>query len=418
MNKKLHYSNEEAFNILCAGEPILVDIKPAHEVCPELRKNRMLLHAGPPIEWERMCGPMKGAVQCAIVYEGWANTYDEAYKLAESGEIQLSPTHDFQFVGPVAGIVSPSMWVFCVKNLKNNCWAYCTMSEGMGRALRFGAMGEDVLKLLQWMEHVLGPSLSMALDKVDGINLKDIIRNALEMGDECHNRHHGARYLFIQHLFPGLIDSELERDTVKEVIQFISNNYYFFVNISMAACKAMTSAIEYIPGSSLVSVMARNGTDFGIRVSGLGNQWFTAPCERIHGILFEGFNEEDGNSDLGDSSITETAGIGAFAMASAPAISRYIGGTPREMIEHTLEMYQITYGEHPFFQIPFLNYRGTPTGIDIYKVVEMGIPPIINTSIAHKDPGVGQIGAGRTRAPIQCFQKAVKALEHAVQEKN
>jgi hypothetical protein len=349
-------------------------------------------------------------MECALVYEGWAKNYVEAAQCLRSGAVVIRPTHDCEFVGPVAGIVSPSMWVFCVKNETSGNWAYSTMNEGMGRALRFGAQGDDVLKRLKWMQEVLGPVLSETVRRSGGLDLLDMIRCGLEMGDECHNRHEGARLLFLRRILPHLLDSGLASETIREVTEFIADNYYFFVNLSMAACKAMTDAIGTVGGSSLVTTMTRNGTEFGIRVAGLGDQWFTAPCNRIKGIFFEGFSESDGNPDLGDSTITETAGIGAFAMAAAPAISKYIGGTPQEMLEHTLEMYDITLGEHPEFRIPCLGYRGTPTGIDVRKVVKTGIAPIINTSIAHKKSGIGQIGAGRTRAPMKCFEDAVAAL--------
>jgi len=402
-------ANAVSFDRLCSGRPILVDVRRAAEVCPALNDN-VLLHAGPPVLWEEMCCPMRAGAECAMVYEGWAPSYGKARDLGASGRIRFEPTHHQSFVGPVAGIVSPSMWVFCVKNETFGNWAYCTMSEGMGRALRVGAQGDDVLSRLNWMEKVLGPALAEAIRRSGGIDIMEIIRRSLEMGDECHNRHEGARLLFLRQILPHLLSSRLTRDSLRAIIDFVADNYYFFVNISMAACKALSDAIVDLPGSTLVSAMTRNGKEFGIRVSGLGHRWFTAPCNRIHGICFDGYEETDGNPDLGDSSITETAGIGAFAMAASPAIARYIGGTSGELLQHTLEMYRITVGEHPDLRIPALDYRGVPTGIDVRRVVETGITPIINTSIAHREPGIGQIGAGRTRAPLACFTAAFEAL--------
>jgi hypothetical protein len=287
------------------------------------------------------------------------------------------------------------------------------VNEGMGRALRFGAQGEDVLKKLEFLGQVVGPVLAEAIERSGGVNLKHIMQKGLEMGDECHNRHEGARLTFLAELLPHLLDAPHPGNTLREVCRFVTGNYYFFVSLSMAACKAMTDAMGAVPGCSLVTVMARNGTDFGIRVAGTADRWFTAPCQRIEGVCFDGYTEADGNPDLGDSTVTETAGLGAFAMAAAPAISKYIGGTPGELTRQTLEMYRITEGEHPDFRIPALDYRGTPTGIDIRKVVSTGITPIINTSISHKHPGIGQIGAGRTRAPLQCFQAAIAAIDGA-----
>jgi len=376
-----------------------------------LSESRTLLHAGPPITVDRLCGPVRGALECAIVYEKWAKSYEAAGQMLERGEVRIEPTHHHHFVGPVAGVVSPSMWVFCVKNENDENWAYSPLNEGMGRALRFGAQGEDVLKKLGFLGQVVGPVLAEAVQRSGGINLKRIMQKALEMGDECHNRHEGARLLFLAELLPHSLNVPHPSTALREVCKFIAGHYYFFVNLSMAACKAMTDAMGTIPGSSLVTVMARNGTDFGIRVAGTGDRWFTAPCQRIEGVCFTGYTNADGNPDLGDSSVTETAGLGAFAMAAAPAISKYIGGTPADLTRQTLEMYQITEGEHPDFRIPALDYRGTPTGIDIRKVASTGITPIINTSISHKQAGIGQIGAGRTRAPLSCFQEPVAALD-------
>jgi Protein of unknown function (DUF1116) len=402
-------ANKQCFRTLCSGKPVLYDVRPAAEVLPMLSESRTLLHAGPPIEVGRLCGPVRGALECAIVHEKWAKSYEAAGQMLDRGEIRIEPTHHHRFVGPVAGVVSPSMWVFCVKNENYENWAYSPLNEGMGRALRFGAQGEDVLKRLDFLGEVVGPVLAQALQRSGGIDLKRILQRALEMGDECHNRHEAARLLLLAELLPHLLAADHPR-TLGEVCEFVVGNYYFFVSVSMAACKAMTDAMGVVAGSSLVTVMARNGTDFGIRVAGTGDRWFTAPCQQIKGVCFDGYTEADGNPDLGDSTVIETAGLGAFAMAAAPAISRYIGGTPNELTQQTLEMFQITEGEHPDFRIPALDYRGTPTGIDVRKVVSTGITPIINTSISHRQAGIGQIGAGRTRAPLGCFEAALAAL--------
>lgn len=403
--------DKKAFEKLCSAKPVLKEIKQARDVLPFL-DDYTLLHVSPPIEPERMCGPVRGAIECAIVYEEWTESYSDAWELVLDRKVKLEATHHHGFVGPVSAVVSPSMWVYCVKNETNGNWAYCPMLEhGKGRALRFGAQGDDVLQRLKHIEEVIGPVLSDTIKKVGRIDLQEIIRSSLEMGDECHNRHEAARLLFLNKLIPSLFGLSNDRHIIAEVFEYIAQNYYFFVNISMATCKAMSDSIKNVPGSAIVSAMARNGTDFGIRVAGLGDKWFAAPCNRIDGIFFDGYAEPDGNLDLGDSSITETVGLGAFAMAASPAISRYIGGSVQDLEKQTKEMYKITAGEHTVFKIPAFEYRGTPTGIDVRKVVETGITPIINTSISHREPGIGQIGAGRTMAPIECFEKALAELE-------
>ena len=402
--------NDETFRRLCSGTPVLYSLKPARDVLPEFFSERAILHVSPPISYERMCGPVRGAIECALVYEGWAPNYEAAGRLLDSGEIRLSTTHDNGFAGPVAGVVSPSMWVLGVKNEAFGNWAYSPINEGMGRALRFGAQGEDVIRRLRWLETYAGPVLAEALNLAGGIELNPIIQRSLEMGDECHNRHEAARLLLLRNLFVHLSCASPNPDVLSQVTEYIAENYYFFVNVSMAACKAITDPASGIANSTLVTTMARNGTDFGIRVSGTGDHWFTAPCNRIRGVCFDGYAEDDGNPDLGDSSITETAGLGAFAMAASPAISSYIGGMPDDLVRDTLQMYEITHGEHPQFRIPVLGYRGTPTGIDARKVVESGITPVINTSISHKRAGIGQIGAGRTTAPMSCFEDAIAAI--------
>lgn len=405
--------NDEAFRRLCAGNPVLYSLRQARDILPAFFRDRALLHVSPPISVDRMCGPVRGAIECAMVYEDWSPTYEEAGRLLAVGGVRLSTTHDNGFVGPVAGVVSPSMWVLCVKNETFGNWSYSPINEGMGRALRFGAQGDDVIRRMKWLETLAGPVLAKAFDLAGGIELNPIIQRALEMGDECHNRHEAARLLLLRRLFCHLAAAAAQADVLGQVTDYLADNYYFFVNVSMAACKAVTDPMSGIAGSTLVTAMARNGTDFGIRVSGAGSRWFTAPCNRIHGVCFDGYTEADGNPDLGDSSITETAGLGAFAMAASPAIGRYIGGMPDELLRDNLEMYKITHDEHPLFRIPQLGYRGAPTGIDVCKVVTSGVAPVINTSISHKLAGIGQIGAGRTTAPLQCFETAVASCEVA-----
>jgi hypothetical protein len=408
-NRAIDKANEKAARRMIASQPILVDIKQARDVIPGMSKNT-ILHAGPPIEWRRMCGPVKGAIMGALVYEGLAKDATTAKKLAASGKIKFSPCHHHTTVGPMAGVVSSSMYVFVVKNTTFGNYAYCTLNEGLGKVLRFGAYSQKVIERLKWMEEVLAPGLKKALKISAGVNIKNLTAQALQMGDECHNRNVAATSLFLKEITPYLLKTDLNKDTICQITEFISGNAHFFLNLSMAACKATADTILDYKGSSLVSVMARNGTEIGIRVAGLGKRWFSTKAGMPKGLYFAGYSDKEANPDLGDSTISEIAGIGGFAMASAPAIVQFIGGSPQDAIRYTKEMYEITVAKHSIYKMPNLDFIGTPIGIDIRKVIETGITPFINTGIAHKKPGVGQIGAGILRAPMSIFEEALKAL--------
>jgi hypothetical protein len=403
-------ANDEVCRRIKAGRPVLVGMGIARDVIPGMH-DRLILHAGPPIDWERMCGPQRGAVMGALVYEGIARDEAEAARLAASGEIEFSPCHHHHAVGPMAGVVSPSMPVFVVENKAFGNRAFCTQNEGLGKVLRYGGMGAEVYARLKWMEISLYPVLDCALQALpDGIDLRSLIAQALHMGDECHNRNRAATSLFLRATGPALARTSRDNETLAKVIEFIDRNDHFFLNLSMPAGKAMLEPAEGVPGSTIVTVMARNGTDFGIRLSGLPGRWFTAPAGQVQGLYFPQFTEKDANPDIGDSTVTETAGYGGMAMAAAPAITKFVGGTPQMALQATLEMYEITHDEHEQFTIPALNFRGSPCGIDVRKVIETGILPQINTGIAHKDPGVGMVGAGILRAPRECFEEAFEVL--------
>jgi len=400
-------ANEKAVRMINAGKPVLVEIARAGDVIPGMKKN-LILHAGPPVEWGRMCGPVKGAVLGALVYEGLAGDLKEAKVLVERGDVEFSPCHHHSAVGPMAGIVSYSMWVYVVENKEYGNRAFCTLNEGLGKVLRFGANSPDVLKHLKWMEEILAPAMSEALKKApEGIDVKAITSQALLMGDECHNRNVAATDMFLKEFIPLLLKTSLSKTIVMEVMDFIASNPHTYLNLSMAACKATVDVINGLKDSTVVFAMARNGTDIGIRVAGTGDEWFNAPAGMPKGLYFAGFDENDSNPDLGDSTISETAGIGANAMASAPAIVKFVGGVPDDAVRYTKKMYEICCGESGNFRIPYFNFRGTPVGFDIIKIVEKHMTPFINTGIAHKEPGIGQIGAGLLYAPMECFTKAL-----------
>lgn len=406
-------ANEVVLQKIKQARPAWVGMGLAKDVIPGFH-DHLILHAGPPITWECMCGPMRGAIMGALIYEGMTADEAEAEKLAASGAIEFAPCHHYHAVGPMAGVISPTMPVFILENKAFGNRSYCTMNEGFGKVLRFGGMGPEVYAKLTWMKTDLYPVLDRAISSLpDGIDIKSLIAQALHMGDDGHNRNKAGTSLLVRALVPALARTSRDNEALARAIEFIDKNDHFFLNLSMPAGKASLEPAEGVPGSTIVTVMTRNGTDFGIRVGSMPERWFTAPAPFVKGRYFGGFKEEDGNRDLGDSSITETAGYGGFAMAAAPAITQFVGGTPQMALESTLTMYEITAGEHEGFSIPSLNFRGTPLGIDIRKVVETGILPKINTGIAHKLPGVGGIGAGITYAPEQCFRDAFEAFRAA-----
>lgn len=407
----IEQANQSAVTRMMEARPMLTGVAAARDVIPGMHSH-LLLHAGPPLAWARMSGPLRGAMIGAMLFEQLAHTEAEAIALAESGGVQFEPCHEHNTVGPMAGVTSASMLVYVVENKPDTGspnTAYSNLNEGYGKVLRYGAYSEEVLARLRWMNTVLGPTVGAALARSGGIDLRALIAEALHMGDEGHNRNKAGSLLFLKALAPLIAQVDGAAGSQSEVLKFLGDNALSVLNPVMAACKAMTDAAHGVAGSTLVTAMARNGTDFGIRVSGLPGQWFTAPAEIPVGLFFSGFSQADANPDIGDSAITETAGIGGFAMAAAPAIVTFVGGTPRDALNATLEMYEITSAEHNHFTMPALDFRGTPTGIDIRKVVELGIAPRINTGIAHKNAGVGQVGAGLVRPPMVIFEQALMA---------
>jgi len=406
-------ANATAVKRMIEARPILTGVAPARDVIPDMRDD-LLLHAGPPITWERASGPMQGAIVGALIFEGLADDWGSAERLVTSGEIALEPCHHHGAVGPMAGATSASMQVYILENVTHGNRAYSNLNEGYGKVLRYGAYSDEVVEKLRWMNRTLGPILAAALEDSDGgIDIRALLAESLHMGDEGHNRNKAGSIIFTTKLAPLIARVVDDQELEAEVLRFLGENALSVLNPVMAACKAMCDAAHGVEESTLVTAMARNGTDFGIRVSGLGDRWFTGPVGQPDGLYFPGFTADDASGDIGDSTITETAGIGAFAMAAAPAIVTFISGTPQDALNATLEMYEITEAEHEQFTIPALDFRGSPTGVDVRKVVELGITPRINTGIAHKEPGVGQVGAGLVRPPMEVFEEALVAFgEH------
>jgi hypothetical protein len=404
-------ANTVAFGRYLAADPVLVGVGRAGSLVPALGPGeRRLLHAGPPIAWDEMCGPMQGAVVGAVLAEGWAADPVAARSLVDARGVALEPCHHHGCAGPMAGVVAPSMPMWVVEEAGSGRRTHTTLNEGLGKVLRFGAIGPEVLDRLAWMAAELGPVLTDAVGRIGGLRLKPLMAQALHMGDECHNRNAAATGLLLKQLVPALLAGDTERGALARVVSFLAGNDHTFLNVSMAACKSMLDAAAGVAGSSMVTTMARNGVRFGIRLSGTGERWFEAPANRVEGLYFPGYGPDDAAADLGDSAITETAGLGAFAMAAAPAIVQFVGGSAADAVAHSRRMRTITLGANDAFTLPALGFAPTAAGIDARAVVDTGVVPVINTGIAHRDAGVGQIGAGITTAPAACFTAAVVAL--------
>jgi len=416
IERKINDANNLCANKIMESHPFLVDIDQALEVIPGM-ENDMLIHGGfPSLQWEKMIGPMKGAVIGAMIYEGWASSEEEALRRIKRGDVQFSSTADHSAAAPMAGIISPSMPAYVIENRTYGNFAFSNVNEGLGKTLRFGAYDKGVIDRLRWIEKVLMPALKMILKKYGEIDLKELIMAALRRGDECHNRNKTVSLMFLNSIASKLVRSDIDRNSVADIVDFIGGNVHFFLNLSMASSKASLDAAHDIEYSTVVNALTTNGVNFGMRVSGLGDQWFTAPSILAKGKYFEGFDEGCAAPVLGDSYYSEPAGLGGFAMAAAPAIVSFIGGEPDLGIKTTKEMYEITITEHKYYKIANLGYRGTPLGIDIRKVLKTEILPIINTGIAHKNPGVGQVGAGIIRLPLELFKKAQRAFERKYHE--
>jgi len=412
LGSRIDAANRLACERVIAARPMLVDVAlRADSVWPEFKSERILLHAGAPVAWENMCGPMHGAMIGAVLHEEWADTPEKARALLERGEVRFAQCHDFKAVGPMTGIISASMPVFVVENSAHGNIAYTNINEGIGKCLRFGANSPDVLARLKWFENVLAPTMQAAVRHTKGgIDLKSIQAQALLMGDEVHSRNAAATALFFMQFATALSATDTAQSMVKESLEFISRTSQFFLNLSMVASKAIMDSAHGIEYSSVVTATARNGTTTALRVSGLGKEWFQAPSDQPVGLFFPGFKQEDANPDLGDSAICETAGYGGFSLAASPALTLLVGGTVADANHFSRLMYNITTTRNPALSLPNLEFDGAPTGIDVRKVVDTGIRPVVTTGIAHKEAGIGQIGAGIVRVPMECYTRALEAL--------
>ena len=408
--KTIDEANQAVIDKIVAGSPFLLDVVPAKSVIKELN-GKVLLHAGPPIKYENMTDPMKGSCVGALLFEEWATTEEEARAMLDRGEVSFTPCHHVDAVGPMGGITSGNMPVLVVENRTDGNRAYCTLNEGIGAVLRFGAYNEEVVTRLRWMRDILGPALSKVLNKMDeGMNLNVIIAKSIAMGDEFHQRNIAASLNFLKEVVPYMSEIDMNEKDRQDVLVFLADTDQFFLNPMMAAAKVVMDGARMIEEGTIVTAMTRNGENFGIRISGMGDEWFTGPVNTPKGLYFSGFSEEDANPDIGDSSITETFGVGGMAMVAAPAVTRFVGtGGFGDALKTSNDMMEITVSHNTNFPIPTWDFKGIVLGIDARKVVSTGILPVINTGIANKVAGRGQIGAGTVNPPIEAFEKAVTA---------
>ncbi|WNV75836.1 DUF1116 domain-containing protein [Geodermatophilus sp. DSM 44513] len=409
LDRRRAAANRTAVERVMAAGSHLVDVRPARDVLG--LPDRTLLHAGPPIGWADASGPLRGALVGACLFEGWASTAEEAERLLASGGVALDPCHHHSAVGPMAGVTSPSMWLWCLQDPVGGGRAHCNLNEGLGKVLRMGAFGEEVLDRLRWMRDVLGPVLQAAVRSMpEPLDVRAVLAQMLQMGDEGHNRNRAGSLMTLRELSPAVVAVDAPSSDVAAVLRFIGGNEHFFLNLGMPTAKLAMDAVGHVPGSTMVTVMSRNGTEFGIRTAGTGDRWFTGPANTPVGLYLGDFGPDDANPDIGDSAIMETYGVGGFCMAAAPAIVRFVGGSVPDALATTERMYQLTLAENPAMQVPVLGFRGAPTGIDVLAVARTGWLPQINTGMAGRVAGTGQVGAGLVQPPRECFDAALAAL--------
>jgi len=404
LKEKIEAANAQAVGRLVGAEPVLVDVAPAGEVVPGM-KDRLVLHSGPPVDWKRMCGAQRGAVTGMCIFEGWARDREDAVRQIEEGRVAFEPNHHHSTVGPMAGTITPNMWVFVVENKAFGNRACCRQVESYQQ---FGDYSPAALEALEKWRDVWGPALRAAVRKMGGVPLKPLITRALQMGDELHNRVVASSSVFANAVAPALVEAGLAKEQLVSTLHYLGSHPFLFLGLSMASAKAAADPARGVQYSTVVTAMARNGTEFGIQVSGLEGEWFTSPAPRVRGLFLPGFKDQDAGADMGDSAITETVGWGGFVLGGAPGILNFVGGSPNEALDFSRQMRGICVARSPDYLIPALNFEGTAVGIDIRRVVQTNTLPVIDTAIAHKEPGHGIIGAGIVRPPMECFIKALK----------
>jgi hypothetical protein len=403
-------ANVRAVQRMTAADPVLVDVLPARDVVPGMAPN-LVLTSGPPHRFDQYDDGQRDAVIYGAMYEGLAANEDDAVKRIAAGEIRVAPCQAFGCIGSLAGIYTASMPVFVVENGEGGNRGFCNLYEGEShRRLNYGCYDDEVRRNLRFLENVVGPVLGEAVRRAGGVPLKPIMRRAVHMGDELHSRNTAATMLFTRELYPHLLDVAAARgDDVRATLAYLADADYFFLRLSMAAGKVAADAAHGVEGSSLVTGMTMSCVGAAIRVSGLGDAWFLGPLPTVEGTYFEGFGAADLSWMGGESLINETVGLGGFAQAAAFPLQAYQGGSASAMVEKNLQMYEITVAEHPDYRIPFLAYRGTPVGIELFRVIETGILPVCDVGLAGRDGG--QIGAGVMRMPIECFGAAAATFE-------
>ena len=409
----IEQANKVAVERMIASRPFAVDVKPAIEAVTGMKEN-LICHAGPPTQLDEMVPSFKMAIFGGIMWEGWAKSPEESEKLIRDGKVIIEPNHHHNGIGTMYGITTPSMPVFVVEDRVHGTRTTANIREETVKALRYGCWDENVKRKLDWNRDVLGPIVGEALRDCGGIDMVSLMGKALHMGDDGHNENRAANLLFCLELIPHIMNTNASKEVIKDIATWMNTDSRFVSTAEMAACKAISLAAHNIENCSVMTTMCRNGTYTGIRVSGLGDQWFKAPAPKVELLFFPGYGPEDATNDCGDSCVTEVAGIGALVMAAAPAMVQFVGGTVSDAINYSKEMYEITAGKNPNFTIPYLDFDGAPIGIDIIKVIRTGITPYINTSIGHKLPNFGQVGAGMTQAPLACFKGALEAFAKAV----
>ena len=412
LKDRINAANEEALRRIVAADPVLVDVAPASEVVPGMR-DRLILHSGPPVTWERMCGAQRGAAIGMCLFEGWAKDASHAERMLASGEVAFEPNHHHRTVGPMAGTITSNMWVWVVENRAFGNRACCRQVESFQQ---FGDYSQNAVSQLQKWRDIWGPALRAAVRKMGGVPLKPLVARALQMGDEMHNRVVASSSIFANAVAPVLVDCGVPKEKVVETLYYVGNHPFLFLGLSMAAAKSAMDPVRGIDASTVVTAMARNGTEFGIQVSGLDGEWFTAPSPRVAGLYLPGWKDEDAGRDMGDSAITETVGWGGFVIGGAPGILTFTGGTAAQALAFSRDMYAISVGKSPDFLMPALDFQGAAVGIDIRKVVQTNVVPVIDTAIAHKEPGHSIIGGGIVRPPFECFAKALARFKEKYNE--